>query len=305
MSILSGQSRQEDYRSSDLGDLKQRNNQFLKSTSSSSQKYNEFANSDLGLQRPVDVKDTGFGYHLGFDTKLYYSNNAPSASSGIGRESAGIWENALSNHFLLGAFDLGGAVFSPIISLGYSKFSHFGDNDIDILDFDTLHFSPNMFFQFSNGWTFRAGLGVMLDFSTHDGMEKTYHQISPTIALGKGFSIGSGISTWEWLLAYHITDSDQILDDFLDRFETAFLWSFVIPVNRLEISPYMRLAYAHYSNQSRDDLIGSLGVDLDYFFTEWFSIGLFSNLSFRGSSNDDFDFNRLDIGGGLSLDAKF
>ena len=75
----------------------------------------------------------------------------------------------------------------------------------------------------------------MLDFSTHDGMEKTYHQISPTIALGKGFSIGSGISTWEWLLAYHITDSDQILDDFLDRFETAFFWSFVIPVNRLEI----------------------------------------------------------------------
>ena len=67
----------------------------------------------------------------------------------------------------------------------------------------------------------------------------------------------------------------------------------------------MRLAYAHYSNKSRDDLIGSLGVDLDYFFTEWFSIGLFSNLSFRGSSNDDFDFNRLDIGGGLSLDAKF
>ena len=89
------------------------------------------------------------------------------------------------------------------------------------------------------GGHFGQGLGVMLDFSTHDGMER-HHQISQI----------AGKVLWmehrEWLLAYHITDSDQILDDFLDRFETAFLWSFVIPVNRLEISPYMRLAYAHY-----------------------------------------------------------
>ena len=63
----------------------------------------------------VEVKHTGFGYHLGFDSKLYYTNNAASASSGDGKEPSGIWENSLNNvAFILGAFDLGGASFSPL-----------------------------------------------------------------------------------------------------------------------------------------------------------------------------------------------
>ena len=57
---------------------------------------------------------------------------------------------------------MGGAAFSPYFP-GYSKFSHFGDDDVDILDFDTLQFGPNAFFQFDQGWTL-AGIGVMLDF---------------------------------------------------------------------------------------------------------------------------------------------
>ena len=161
----------------------------------------EFIESDLGLQRPVEVKDKGFGYHLGFSSRIYYTNNAASASSGVGRESAGIWENSLNNFFLLGAYDLGGAAFSPLFSLGYSKFSHFGDDDVDILDFDTLQFGPNAFFQFDQGWTFRAGIGVMLDFAPNSSMEKTYHQITPTLAVGKGFSIGSASSSLELSIA--------------------------------------------------------------------------------------------------------
>ena len=80
-------------------------------------KYNEFANSDP-VEEPVDIRDTGFGYHLGFDTKLYYSNNAPSASSGIGRGISGhLGKCLILTTSSTGAFDLGGAVFSPIISL--------------------------------------------------------------------------------------------------------------------------------------------------------------------------------------------
>jgi|TARA_B100001057_G_scaffold49847_1_gene44437 hypothetical protein len=294
--------RQDDFRRSELGDFRTRN--ALRENQSP--QNIGFTQSDLGLQRPVDVKDTGFGYHLGFDSKLYYTNNAASAPNGDGREPSGIWENSLRNGFILGAFDLGGASFSPILSLGYSKFSHFGDDDIDSFDFDTLSISPNAFFQFSNGWTFRGGLGVMLDFAPRDGMENTYQQVSPTLALGKGFSIGDAQTTWEWSLAYHLTDSDSNpIDDFMDRFETAFLWSFTIPINRLGISPYLRFAYVNYANQDRDDALGSLGLDFNYSFTNWLAMNVFFNFSFRGSNNNDYDFTRFDGGGGLGLSAKF
>lgn len=268
-------------------------------------KNSEFVESDLGLQRPVEVKDKGFGYHLGFSTRIYYTNNAASASSGVGLESAGIWENSLNNFFLLGAYDLGGAAFSPLFSLGYSKFSHFGDDDVDILDFDTLQFGPNAFFQFDQGWSFRAGLGVMLDFSPNNSMEKTYHQITPTVAFGRAFSIGKALSSLELSIAYHITKSNQIIDDLLDRMEIGFLWATNLQISQFEISPYLRLAYAGYANQERDDFIGSLGVESSYFFSDWFSAHLFSGFSFRSSNDQLFDFSRLDAGFGARLEAKF
>ena len=265
----------------------------------------EFIESDLGLQRPVEVKDKGFGYHLGFSSRIYYTNNAASASSGVGRESAGIWENSLNNFFLLGAFDLGGVAFSPLFSLGYSKFSHFGDDDIDVLDFDTLQFGPNAFFQFDQGWTFRAGIGVMLDFSPNNNMEKTYHQITPILAVGKGFSIGSASSSLELSIAYHVTKSNQIIDDLLDRLEIGFLWATNLQIKQFQISPYLRLAYAGYANQNRDDLLGSFGLETSYLFNDFVSAHLFSGLSFRSSNDELFDFNRLDVGCGARLEAKF
>ena len=72
-------------------------------------------NSDLGIQRPVEAKDKGFGYHLGFETKIYHSNNPASVDGGPYKTSAGIWENALRNNFILGAYDLGGASFSQFL----------------------------------------------------------------------------------------------------------------------------------------------------------------------------------------------
>ena len=128
-------------------------------------------------------------------------------------ENRRVWENSLNNFFLLGA--LGGAAFSPLFSLGYSKFSHFGDDDIDVLDFDTLQFGPNAFFQFDQGWTFRAGIGVMLDFPPTIIWKKPIIKY-PTLAVGKGFSIGSASSSLELSIAYHVTKSNQIIDDLLD-----------------------------------------------------------------------------------------
>ena len=63
---------------------------------------NPVARSDLGLQRPVETKKNGFGYHFGFESKILHSSNpasAPDSNSMI--DSAGIWENALSNNFCL------------------------------------------------------------------------------------------------------------------------------------------------------------------------------------------------------------
>ncbi len=268
-----------------------------------------FGKSDLGIQRPVEAKKTGFAYHLGFDSKLYFSNNPASIDRGDLKEPCGLWENSFRNTFLLGAFDLGGATFSPIANLSYTKFTHFGDELFDNFDFDTLGLNFAGIFQYGQGWSVRAGLGLTFDLNPREGLERQYHQVSPSIALGKGFKMGTVQSFIEWSIAYNFTDSAYVIagfpDDELNRFETAFTFGVNIPFNKFELSPFLRCSYNSYSNQDRNDFMSNLGLDLKYTFSNWFYLKLFANLSTRQSDMDNMDFNRFDSGLGASLNAKF
>ena len=266
----------------------------------------EFEESDLGIQRPVDAKDTGFGYHLGFETKLYYSNNPASVKGGTFKTSAGVWENSLRNNFLLGAYDLGGASFSPLLSLNYTKFSHFGDDMFDTFDFDSMGLNFAGIFQFGKGWSLRPGLGYNMDLNPNDSLKKEYSQFSPALALGKSFEAGSVQSFLEWSVAYNFADSAYFVstDDEMNRFETALMAGLNIPFGNFEFSPFLRFALVDYSKQNRSDFMTNLGLLLKYSLAEWANIKIFANISGRSSDLAD-DFSRIDSGLSASLNAKF
>ena len=299
---------QRDIRPGTIDDI--RNRQYIRNSRTlGSAPSIGIGQSDLGIQRPVEAKNTGFGYYLGFETKLYYTNNPASVDSGTLKEPSGVWENALRNNFLLGAFDLGGATFAPMISLNYTKFTHFGDELFDNFDFDSLGLNFAGVFQFGQGWTIRPSLGLSFDLNPKEGLERQYRQISPSLALGKQFKIGKAQSFIEWSLVQNFTDSAYVApgvpDDRLDRFETALIWGVNIPFHNFEFSPFIRLGYASYSNQDRGDFLTNLGLELKYSFSHWFYIKTFANFSSRQSDEDTYDFNRFDSGLGAALNAKF
>jgi len=72
--------RQYDYRPEQVDQFRNRQQQ-LKQTNSSSRSSHEIAKSDVGLQRPVEAKKKGFGYQVGFSSKIYHSNNPLSTES--------------------------------------------------------------------------------------------------------------------------------------------------------------------------------------------------------------------------------
>jgi hypothetical protein len=273
----------------------------------------EIADSDLGIQRPVEEKKTGFGYHLGFETKLGYSNNPASMESTSDIfDSAGVWENSLRNNFLLGAFDLGGASFSPLASINFARVNHFGHDDLDILDSDSLSISFAGIFQFSGGWSLRGSLASSFQFDPNSGMDQTYRETSPTIALGKGLQIGNVQAFIEWSVAYCYTNSKaQPIEDIMDRFETALLFGLNMPLGKIEFSPFLRFALSRYSNEDtsynkeQTDFLVNLGLQLKYSFSEWLSLKGHLNLTTRNSNISGKDFTRIDPGVGAALDAKF
>ena len=298
--------RQYDYRPEQFDQFRNRQQQ-LKQTNSSSRSSHEIAKSDVGLQRPVEAKKKGFGYQLGFSSKIYHSNNPLSTESGPQKVSAGIWENSISNNFLLGAYDLRGATFSPVIGLSYTNFTHFGHDVVKEVDFGSLSLNFAGIFTFGKGWSLRPSLGYTADLSLEDSMSRQYSQVSPGIALGKSFSIGKAQSFLEWSMNYTFTNTPgQIVSkDLLDRFETGLTWGIDIPFGDFEFSPFLNLALADYSNQSKTDFTGTLGLNLTYSITDWMALRIYSTLSSRNSSMELRDFTRLDTGAGATLNARF
>ncbi len=259
------------------------------------------------MQRPVESKKKGFGYQLGFSSKIYHSNNPLSTESTSQKVSAGIWENTISNNFLLGAYDLRGATFSPVIGLSYTNFTHFGHDVVKEMDFGSLSLNFAGIFTFGKGWSLRPSLGYTADLSLEDSMSRQYSQVSPGIALGKSFSIGKAQSFLEWSMNYTFTNTPgQIVSkDLLDRFETGLTWGIDIPFGDFEFSPFLNLALADYSNQSKTDFTGTFGLNLTYSITDWMALRIYSTLSSRNSSMEFRDFTRLDTGAGATLNARF
>lgn len=298
--------RQYDYRPNQFDQYKARQ-KLLQDSSSRKRATHEIAKTDTGLQRPVESKKKGFGYQLGFSSKIYYTNNPLSTESGLYKVSAGVWENSLNNNFLLGAYDLRGATFSPIIGLSYTNFTHFGHEFVKNMDFGSISLNFAGIFSFGKGWSIRPSLGYTADLSLEESMSRQYSQISPSVALGKSFSWGKVTSFIDWSVGYSFTDSPAqiITKDILDRFETSLIWGINAPMGDFEFSPYIRLAFADYSNQSKTDISGNLGLELAYNFTDWMALKIYSTLSTRNSSKEDMDFTRLDAGAGASLNARF
>ena len=284
---------------------------LLKGASTASNpSHNQVSKSDLGMQRPVETKDKGFGYHFGFESKILHSNNPGSSPDSFELiDSAGIWENSLTNNFLLGAYDFGGVSFSPILGLGLSNSTPFGDDDLKVLDSNNLNVSFVGIFQFPKGWSIRSGLSSSFDFNT--AMTQTYRQTAPTLGISKNFSIGSATTFVDLSFSYNFTDTFSSIPneaDKMNRFETALLFGVQIPLNNFEISPYLRLCLGNYNNQDRDEFTTNAGLDFSYYFYEWLAIKWVLSYSNRNASGADgaaADFSRFDTGGTVSLNAQF
>ena len=192
-----------DYRPEQFDQFKSRQQQ-LKYSNTSTRSSHEIAKSDVGLQRPVESKKKGFGYQLGFSSKIYHTNNPLSTEIGPRKVSAGIWENSISNNFLLGAYDLRGATFSPVIGLSYTNFTHFGHDLVKEMDFGSISLNFAGIFTFGKGWSLRPSLGYTADLSLEDSMSRQYSQVSPGIALGKSFTVGKAQSFLGMVNELHI-----------------------------------------------------------------------------------------------------
>ena len=272
--------------------------------------YREILGSDLGAQRPVKTKSIGFGYYLGFETSINYSNNPNGIEDDKpNRYAAGIWENSLRNNFRLGAFDLGSVSFSPILSIHLSTNSYFGHElyEDGSHDNELLNLSFAGIFQLANNFSIRPSLALSSQFNN---WALTYREFRPSIAVGKIISLSPIILTLDFSASYSISHSEvstglESRSDQNNRFECSFISGLNLPIGNFEINPIVGLTLSRYTKQSnRTDFSTILGMDIRYNFADWVSLSFASNYSLR-NSNVSSDYSRFDSSLGASLNAKF
>ena len=275
-----------------------------------------FGQSDIGLQRPLAVKRRGFDYFIGFDTKVYYSSNPSIAERNSNFAfPAGVFQNNVHSGFRLGSYNWGNAAFSPYIGASLTRFDHFGEENLDIFDMNSLAIFGFGLVQFQNGWAIRAGINYSQDNNAETG-SRDYYDIYPNLTILKTFSLGNSLSLIDFAVGNHFTDAPHHGSlpngsyDALDRWELSGRWTVITFIGKLEISPYARIAFISYTNgymNDRKDLMREVGLDLEYPFNKYISANLFtryvSRLSKGGTSS--YDFERFDGGGGAALKAKF
>lgn len=285
-----------------------KNRQALLKNAQSSKMSADVSHSDLGLQRPVETKDKGLGYYFGFESKILHSNNPGASPNPNGfLDSAGIWENSISNNFLLGAYDFGGASFTPLLGIGLINSSYFGNDALKVLNSNNLNLNFLCIFQFSEGWSIRGGLSSFYDFNSQ--MIQTYRQTSPTFGLTKDYNLGPATMFIDLSFSYHFTDTYSDLQaNKMNRLESALLFGVEIPIKNFEVSPYLRFCAGNYSNQNRDEITTNFGLDASYRFYDWLaikSILSYCNRNASGPGGEAADFSRFDIGTAVSIDARF
>ena len=275
-----------------------------------------FGQSDIGLQRPVAVKRRGLDYFIGFDTKVYYSSN-PSIAERNSRFAfpAGVLQNNIHSGFRLGSYNWGNAAFSPYFGANYTRFDHFGEEDLDTFDMNSLGIFGFGLVQFQNGWAIRAGLNYSQDNNAETG-SRDYYDLYPNLTILKTFSLGRSLSLVDFAMGSHFTDAPHHgslpngIYNALDRWEFSSRWTVITHIGKLEISPYARIAFITYKNggmHDRKDLMREVGLDLEYPFNKYISANLFARYVSRLSKgrSGSYDFDRFDGGGGASLKAKF
>ena len=274
--------------------------------------YKEILSNDIGAQRPVKTKSVGFGYFLGFQTNINYSNNPLGlTNNNPNKYPAGIWSNTLRNNFRLGAFDLGGATFSPILSLNLDRSSFFGDEHYDQPHYQYQNSLVGSFagiFQLPGNWSIRPSFSFNSQF---EKLDITYHEFRPSLAVGKILPLSFATLSFDSSLSYAFAKAKKVTNESIptdgnNRLEFSLISGLNVPLGNFEINSLLGLTLSRYPNQgNRFDFSTILGLHLRYNLTHWCFFDLSSNYTLRNSNNEDFDFSRLDLASSASLNAKF
>ena len=273
------------------------------------------AASDAGAQRPVKLKKKGTSTYFGYSSKYFYRSNAL-MTSGPSEQKSAMWTNTFFAGAGLGVIETDSSVITPYVG-GSWTINDYIKGELSPFNYNSSGAYALLMAQYGNGWSTRAGVSYASDRSTERD-EEDYKEFFPSIGVMKAYSLSdSTLGIFDASVGKHITDSFDLFNNTdagtLDNWEMSasygLRWR---PSERLSFGPQYRLSYKIYddgSNKDRDDLTNMVSLRIAYELSTSVTLDLstaYTNRDTSGvESGVDLDFENVDTGAGLSLNARF
>lgn len=271
------------------------------------------AASDAGAQRPVKLKKKGVSTFFGYSSKYFYRSNALMTSGQTEQKSA-MWTNTFFAGAGLGVIETDSSVITPYVG-GSWTINDYIKGELSEFNYNSSGAYALLMAQYGNGWSTRAGVSYASDSSTERDQED-YKEFFPSIGVMKAFSLSDAtLGIFDASIGKHISDSYDLLKGTdagtLDNWEMSASYGLQWrPTERLSFGPKYRLSYKIYdegSNKDRDDLTNMVSLRIAYELASSVTLDLSGAYTTRSTDGVpvDLDFDNLDTGAGLSLNARF
>ena len=270
------------------------------------------APSDAGAQRPVKLKKKGVSTYFGYSSKYFYRSNAL-MTSGPSEQKSAMWTNTFFAGAGLGVIETDSSVITPYVG-GSWTINDYIKGDLSTFNYNSSGAYALLMAQYGNGWSTRAGVSYASDRSTERD-EEDYKEFFPSIGVMKAYSLSDEtLGIFDATLGKPITDSlglgsnpTSVLDNWEMSASYGLRWR---PSERLSFGPQYRLSYKIYEdgdNEDRDDLTNMVSLRIAYELASSVTIDLSTAYTKRSTSGTKLplDFENIDTGGGLSLNARF
>lgn len=245
------------------------------------------------------------------DTQFFYTSNSQLTEKG--NRDTGAMVFTLQAAFAPEPFALGTGTATARFGYRHQWWLYSLDKTRSGLN-DT-NFSVSTFFTgIRQSWDEKWVASFNLDYNRYLGQDtdqqEFYTEFTPNWSLERNYQIGEkSLLTLGYYGAYHWTHAAPTpSSDINDRLDTTFSVTYtreLLP--GLAVQPYYRIQWSHYvENANRNDLYNNLGVALLYSLTDWATIRTTFGFENRNSSDDLIaDYNKIEVGGGVSLSVSF
>jgi hypothetical protein len=288
--------------------------------------------ADVGPQYVVVYQPRKTWFEAIGDVQYFYTDNVFLAD-GSGRESADVMVGTIQLAFAPTPYKLADGDFAPRVGYRHQwyLFGLMSDKRSDVFNFETLtteldakldvfNFNTQTAFadaRWSRGnWT--AGVGIdltrMMDSASYD---EFYQESVPRWGLlwsrpvCESASIALGYEG-----DYRFTDTEIVVgtadEGFNDRTDHSLVLGLTQNLCRHALlQPYYRFQYTYFTEEAqagdrRSDYLNSFGLALYCFFTDYASVRAFVSYDIMESSDSVVaDYEKIDVGGGLTLNVRF